>query len=100
MEHTCMKKNLGPVPAAQILVSPHPGFTRKQGKGRSCNSNYYINCRDPNAQFNRGYLYRCKPRNDGKKLRSDQAATHRWYFFPRLKDYITKAQFYDEVMNI
>ena len=34
---------------------------------------------------------------DGKKLSSDQATTHRWYFLPRLKDYITEVQFNDEV---
>ena len=34
---------------------------------------------------------------DGKKLSSDQATTHRWYLSPRLKDYITKVQFNDEV---
>ena len=46
-----------------------------------------------------GYFYRSKPRNDGKNLRSDQATTHRWYFFRRFKDYIKKVQFNDEVMN-
>ena len=70
---------------------------REKGEVAILTITHIVATRMPNLM---GYFYRSKPRNDGKNLRSDQATTHRWYFFRRFKDYIKKVQFNDEVMTI